>query len=245
MKENKYDNELFFKKYGEMERSKKGLAGAGEWHELQKLMPDFHGKTVLDLGCGYGWHCKYAAENGARHVTGTDISGKMLQVAVRQNGGDRIEYRTAAMEDLTFPEETFDVVLSSLAFHYVQDFEPLVKNICMWLKTGGDFVFSVEHPVFTSSGPQDWYYDGDGNILHFPVDHYYYEVARDAVFLGEHVIKYQRTLTTYLNTLLENGFELLHVVEPKPPENMMDIPGMRDEMRRPMMLLVAARKKQP
>ena len=51
MKENKYDNELFFKKYGEMERSKKGLAGSGEWHELQKLMPDFHGKTVLDLGC--------------------------------------------------------------------------------------------------------------------------------------------------------------------------------------------------
>ena len=89
MKENKYDNELFFKKYGEMERSKKGLAGSGEWHELQKLMPDFHGKTVLDLGCGYGWHCKYAAENGARHVTGTDISGKMLQVAVRRNGGDR------------------------------------------------------------------------------------------------------------------------------------------------------------
>ncbi len=245
MKENKYDNELFFKKYGEMERSKKGLAGSGEWHELQKLMPDFHGKTVLDLGCGYGWHCKYAAENGARHVTGTDISGKMLQVAVRRNGGDRIEYRTAAMEDLTFPEETFDVILSSLAFHYVKDFEPLVKNICMWLKTGGDFVFSVEHPVFTSSGPQDWYYDGDGNILHFPVDNYYYEGARDAVFLGEHVIKYHRTLTTYLNTLLENGFELLHVVEPKPPENMMDIPGMKDEMRRPMMLLVAARKKQP
>lgn len=53
MKENKYDNESFFKKYSEMERSKKGLSSAGEWLELQKILPDFHSKRVLDLGCGY------------------------------------------------------------------------------------------------------------------------------------------------------------------------------------------------
>ena len=68
MKENKYDNELFFTKYSKMDRSKKGLSGAGEWSELQKILPDFKGKTVLDLGCGYGWHCKYAAEHGADFV---------------------------------------------------------------------------------------------------------------------------------------------------------------------------------
>ena len=54
MKENKYDNENFFIKYSQMERSKKGLQGAGEWHELKKILPDFQDKTVLDLGCGYG-----------------------------------------------------------------------------------------------------------------------------------------------------------------------------------------------
>ncbi len=243
MKENKYDNEIFFKKYSEMERSKKGLQGAGEWYELRKIFPDFKDKSVLDLGCGYGWHCKYAAENGAKLVIGTDISHKMLEVARQQNDDDRIEYRCAAMEDISFPAETFDVVLSSLAFHYVKDFEPLVANIYTWLKSGGEFVFSVEHPVFTAYGTQDWYYDKSGNIMHFPVDNYYYEGTRDAVFLGEHVIKYHRTLTTYLNTLLQNGFELRHIVEPKPPEGMMDIAGMKDEMRRPMMLLVSARKK--
>ena len=40
-----------------------------------------------------------------------------------------------------------------------------------------------------------------------------------------------------------DGFELLRLVEPQPPEKMLDIEGMRDEMRRPMMLIVAARKK--
>ena len=52
--ENTYDRKEFFEKYSQMERSVKGLEGAGEWHELQKLLPDFSGKRVLDLGCGFG-----------------------------------------------------------------------------------------------------------------------------------------------------------------------------------------------
>ena len=71
-------------------------------------------------------------------------------------------------------------------------------------------------------------------------DRYYLEGKRDAIFLGEQVTKYHRTLTTYLDTLLRNGFQLQHVVEPRPPEHMIDIPGMKDELRRPMMLLVSA-----
>ena len=63
------------------------------------------------------------------------------------------------------------------------------------------------------------------------------------MFLEEKVTKYHRTLTTYLNTLLSNGFIINHIVEPQPPEYMMDIPGMQDEMRRPMMLIVSANKK--
>ena len=98
------------------------------------------------------------------------------------------------------------------------------------------------HPVFTAQGTQDWYYGPDGEILHFPVDNYYYEGRREAVFLGEKVTKYHRTLTTYVNTLLEEGFSVRRLVEPQPPENMLGLPGMKDEMRRPMMLLVSARR---
>ena len=86
------------------------------------------------------------------------------------------------------------------------------------------------------------YYDENGNIKHFPVDNYFYEGKRKAIFLKEPVIKYHRTLTTYLNTLLKNDFELQHIIEPQPPKEMMNLLGMKDEMRRPM-LLIAARKK--
>lgn len=242
MKENKYDQEVFFQKYSGMLRSQMGLAGAGEWRELQKLLPDFAGKRVLDLGCGYGWHCRYALEQGAASVLGTDLSEKMLEQARARNSGDGIIYRRAAMEDLDFPAGSFDVALSSLAFHYVRDFTPLAENIFCWLTDGGAFVFSVEHPVFTAQGSQEWFYGENGEIMHFPVDNYYIEGVRDAVFLGERVKKYHRTLTTYLDTLLRSGFRLERVVEPPPPEDMLDLPGVRDELRRPMMLLVSARK---
>ena len=242
MKENKYDNEQFFEKYSRMLRSQKGLEGAGEWSELQRILPDFRGKSVLDLGCGYGWHCKYAADHGASSVLGTDISRKMLDKARRINSAPPIEYRCAAMEDLQFADSSFDIVLSSLAFHYVRDFEPLVAHIARWVRPGGNFVFSVEHPVFTAYGSQDWYYDENGKILHFPVDNYYYEGQRTAHFLGEEVIKYHRTLTTYLMGLLQNSFAITAVAEPMPPQEMWDIPGMKDEMRRPMMLIIRAVK---
>lgn len=136
MRENKYDNPIFFQKYSEMARSQQGLAGAGEWTQLQKMLPDFTGMSVLDLGCGYGWHCKYAAEHGAAYVLGTDISQKMLETAAQCNGGPNIEYRQAAMEDLKCSEASFDCVLSSLAFHYISDFAALVQRINRWLKPG-------------------------------------------------------------------------------------------------------------
>ncbi len=243
MKENKYDDPVFFEKYSQMGRSQKGLSGAGEWEDLQKILPDFAGKAVLDLGCGYGRHCIYAAEHGAAHVTGVDLSQKMLEVARNKTQFPQVEYIQGAIEDVTLPESTFDTVFSSLTIHYLKSFEDFVEKVYGWLRPGGDFVFSVEHPVFTAYGSQDWYRDESGEILHFPVDRYFYEGERKADFLGESVVKYHRTLTTYLDNLLTHGFSLRRVVEPKPPQSMMDIPGMADELRRPMMLLVAAQKR--
>ena len=117
MKENRYDDEKFFKKYGEMNRSIYGLQGAGEWHDMQKLLPDFCDKKVLDLGCGYGWYCQYAIEHQAQYVLGIDISKRMLEIAKQKHSHERIEYRQMAMEDLKLDSESFDVILSSLAFH--------------------------------------------------------------------------------------------------------------------------------
>lgn len=244
MKENKYDDEVFFTRYSEMSRSVNGLKGAGEWHALRKMFPGFRGKRVLDLGCGYGWHCEYAVEQGAKAVLGIDLSEKMIAVAKERNVSSLIEYQCMAIEDFEFPPETYDVVISSLAFHYLESFVDICEKVNRCLVTNGTFVFSVEHPVFTAYGTQDWYYDANHSPLHWPVDNYFMEGKRKAIFLGEEVTKYHKTLTTYLNGLIRTGFEITGVVEPEPDKELFDvIPGMENELRRPMMLLVSAVKK--
>ncbi|WP_334330443.1 class I SAM-dependent methyltransferase [Companilactobacillus sp. HBUAS59699] len=237
---NIYDNEKFFEKYSQMNRSVKGLAGAGEWSTLRALLPDFSNKTVLDLGCGYGWHDRYAIDNGARRVYGVDMSEKMLAVAKEKTHSDRITYLHDDISKIVFEDNKFDVVISSLALHYIASFDEIVKRINKYLKPAGTFIFSVEHPIFTAQGSEEWNYNDDGQIKDFPVDNYFYEGKRESDFLGEKVVKYHKTLTTYLDGLLTNGFRIDRVVEPMPPKNMMDIPGMKDEMRRPMMLIVSA-----
>lgn len=244
MKENKYDQPLFFEKYSQMARSKDGLLAAGEWDTLKDLLPALEGTRMLDLGCGYGWHCIYAMEQGASSAVGIDISEKMLQVARNKTPYAQVEYQCVAMEDFTAAADSFDLVLSSLALHYIESFEQIAKMVAGVLKPGGSFVFSVEHPVFTAYGSQDWHYDENGAIMHFPVDNYYYEGVRTANFLGEPVTKYHKTLTTYLDGLLTNGFAIDRIVEPQPSTHLLEtVPGMKDEMRRPMMLIVSATKK--
>jgi len=243
MKENKYDNPQFFDQYSSMQRSIMGLQGAGEWHQLQKMLPAFAGRRVLDLGCGFGWHCIYAAEQGASFVLGTDISEKMLAVAREKTMSPVVEYKRMAIEDMDFPAGSFDVVISSLAFHYIESFGEVCARVNKCLTEGGDFIFSCEHPIFTAEGSQNWYTDENGKLLFWPVDNYFEEGKRIANFLGEEVVKYHRTVTGYMNALLDNGFCITGFSEPEPdPEMLKRYPEFKDELRRPMFMIISARK---
>ena len=240
---NVYDYAAFFEEYAKMERSQKGLAGAGEWHQLQPLFPDLAGKKVLDLGCGYGWHCKYAVECGAESALGIDLSEKMIAMANDRNYDSRITYQVCGLDAYAYPEKEYDLVVSNLVLHYIEDLREIYQKIYRTLKSGGVFLLNIEHPVFTSGGGQDWVYDGQGNALYWPVDQYFYPGVRQTRFLGQDVQKQHHTLTQILNGLLECGFCIETIEEAMPPQGMRDLPAMKDEMRRPMMLLVKAVKK--
>lgn len=243
MKQNKYDDQGFFDQYSQMARSVGGLDAAGEWPVLRKMLPDLQGKRVLDLGCGYGWHCRYAKEMGASSVIGVDLSDNMLERARELTGNSGIEYRRLAIEDFDFQEGQFDVILSSLALHYVESFELTCRKVHQSLAQGGAFVFSVEHPVFTARAEQDWHYGAEGERLHWPVDGYQDEGLREARFLGHDVVKYHRTVSTFMNNLIDAGFIITKVAEPQPTEEaLLQYPEMKDEDRRPIFLLIAAVK---
>lgn len=240
-----YDDEEFFNNYAQMPRSAAGLEAAGEWWQFSALLPeDMTGLDVLDVGCGYGWHCKYAVLRGARSVTGIDPSGKMLAEAARRNADERIEYRRCAVEDFDWPAAAFDLVISNLALHYVEELDGVYAGIFRALRPGGIFAMNIEHPVFTSGVNEDWHRSGSGKILHWPVDNYFYPGARDTLFAGCEVKKQHHTLSQILGGLLRAGFTLTAVEEARPsPEALRTLPEMADEMRRPMMLLVRAEKR--
>lgn len=240
MKQNKYDDELFFSAYKNMPRSTKGLKAAGEWYIFQTLLPKLRDKNVLDLGCGFGWHCRYAREQQANSVVGVDISEKMLQKARAMTNDSSISYINKPIEDIEFRQASFDVIWSSLTLHYVKDYQAICRKAYDYLQPGGAFIFSVEHPIFTSRAEQDWCYDNNGNRLHWPVDHYQTEGIRQTSFLTENVIKYHRTISSYINGLISTGFVIKTVKESIPSEDM--LPDMKDELRRPMFLLLSAEK---
>lgn len=240
--DNIYDNKAFYDAYAKMPRSKDGLKSAGEWHQLQPLFPPLQGKSVLDLGCGYGWHSKYAADQGAKSVLGIDLSERMIVEARQRNSAANIVYRVCGVEDYDYPENAYDLVISNLVLHYVADLDSVFGKVFQTLKMGGIFLFNIEHPVFTAGIHEDWLYDENGAPTAWPVDNYFYPGERQTLFLGQRVAKQHHTLTQILMGVINAGFKLEHVEEAQPSKEMLHIPGMKDELRRPMMLLVKAEK---
>jgi len=242
MTQNIYDNPEFFAGYSRLGRSVEGLEGAPEWPALSALLPELRGRKAVDLGCGFGWFCRWAREQGAAEVLGIDVSENMLVRARADTADAAITYLRADMERVELPEAAFDVAYSSLALHYIENLERLLANVHRALVPGGYLVFSAEHPIFTAPAHPGWMVDADGR-KRWPVDSYLCEGPRRTDWLAKGVIKQHRTLGTYLNLLLWLGFALTHVEEWGPTDEQIAArPCLAEERQRPMFLLVAARR---
>lgn len=242
MTQNIYDDPDFFAGYSQLGRSVDGLAGAAEWPALQAMLPELTGLSVLDLGCGFGWFCRFARAAGAAHVVGVDVSAKMLERARRDTQHDAIAYELGDLESYAPPEAAFDLVYSSLALHYVVGLDALFQRIHRALKSGGGFVFSVEHPIYTAPSAPGWSKDASGRRI-WPLDQYLVEGPRRTNWLADGVIKQHRLIGTYVGLLLQAGFSVRHLEEWRPSAAQIAArPEMSEELDRPMFLLFRAAK---
>ena len=240
MTQNIYDDPEFFAGYSRLPRSREGLAGAPEWPVLRALLPPLRGTRVVDLGCGFGWFCRWARSEGAARVLGLDVSENMLARARATTPDQAIGYRRADLETLDLEPAAFDLAYSSLALHYVDRLAALLRQVGRALAPGGSLVFSVEHPVFTAPTRPEWSTDAAGRRT-WPLDAYLDQGPRSTDWLTHGVIKHHRTLATYLNLLIDNGFVLTHIEEWGPtPEQVDAQPSLADERQRPPFLLIAA-----
>ncbi|HTV44720.1 MAG TPA: class I SAM-dependent methyltransferase [Stellaceae bacterium] len=240
--QNIYDDAGFFAGYCRLARSVEGLAGAPEWPALQALLPDLRGASVLDLGCGFGWFCRWARREGAADVLGVDVSENMLARARADTADPAIRYVRADLEDFEPPGMQFHLVYSSLALHYLENLAALIGRVARLLVPGGNLVFSVEHPIFTAPTNPGWSEAAAGHRS-WPVDAYLDEGPRRTNWLVTGVVKQHRTIATYLNLLIGCGLVLRHVAEWGPSAEQIAVhPEWADERRRPPFLLVAARR---
>ncbi len=135
-KQNIYDNDLFYENFEKIRSKEINFNDIIETPIILGMIPELYKKKVLDIGCGMGQHALQYSKKGALSVLGIDISEKMLAYARKNNAASNIEYRRLAFEELDDLEEKFDVITSSLAFDYVENFATvykgnIIKNLIM------------------------------------------------------------------------------------------------------------------
>ena len=215
MKQNIYDDPDFFKGYVALrDDPAHGFNDALEKPAFRALLPDLKGVKMLDIGCGFGVDCQWYVEQGAEKVLGIDISEKMIALARERNSHEQIDYQVIAAEDLDTCSLEFDLVVSSLGFHYVEDFEGLIGNISQILKPGGQLVFSQEHPLTTCVRMENsWVKDELGKKIAWMLEDYGIEGKRSHRWMDKEVVIYHRNFSTLINGLLRHGFEITGVRE--------------------------------
>lgn len=244
--QNVYDNPEFFAGYQRLRETRSGLNDVLEQPALHPMLPSsLKGIRILDIGCGFGDFARKAISLGARSVTAIDVSDSMLQEAVRRTRSSDVHYLRMSIEEMDLGEQTFELAVSSLALHYVQDYPAALERISNALEPNGNFIFSVEHPICTALEEQRWILDEAQRPLYWPVDNYRNEGVRNTRWFVENVIKYHRTVETYVRGLLEARFSLEGLAEPEPlPEAVLLNPELDLHRRRPPFLLISARKRQ-
>lgn len=243
--QNIYDNEKFFDEYKALRERKDNHNELLEQPTIKKLLPDFTGKTVLDLGCGYGWNCIDFINRGADRVVGIDISKKMLEIARKDASHEKIKYINMSMTDISNLNEKFDFIYSSLAIHYVEDFESLAKDMYEILNVDGYLLFSQEHPLTTATIDDKGHFNKNlkGKYISYTFSNYNEPGVRKSNWFVGGVVKYHRTFSDIINTLTKAGFAIEHIVEPTPDDRAINFnPKMRKEFIKPTFLIIRARK---
>lgn len=240
MSEALYDRPGLFAAYRDMREQEGRLNEIVEQPALRSVLPDPRGRTAVDLGCGAGAMCRWLVEQGAADVTGIDASERMLSEARKLPGPT---YLKADLDNLVLPPERFDLVLSSLALHYVSPIDKLVRQIAGALRPSGSFVFSIEHPIMTCN-TREWATGPDGSRQHWPVDRYGDEGRRIISWLGfDDIPRIHRPLARYIAVILDAGLILRTLLEPTPSaEAVARWPRLADQTRRPPFLIIRADK---
>jgi len=168
------------------------------------LVGDVRGKEILELGCSTGFYTNELTKMGA-NVLGVDGSKEMLAYAKEIN--PTLNFKCFDLNDTLDLPKRFDIVFASLVVHYIKDLRKLYSELYSLLKPSGKIIISTHNPV--------------NEYLRLSDDYLKIEYVEDTWKFGEKLYKmnyYTRSIQETLMPLIENGFELSKVLEPKPKD---------------------------
>lgn len=208
---------------------------------LFNLLGEVRGQTILDAGCGEGYLSRMLAHQGA-NVTGVDFSATMLEMAESRTSPELdVCYYHGNCESLPFLQAAkFDVVVSNMVIQDLPDYKSAIAEAYRLIKPGGAYIFSILHPCFVAP-VGEWVKEG-GQKQYWKVDRYFDGGRFEQRSLYK-TFFYHRTLSSYVTTILQNGFKLEALVEPSPNlDKLQQYPRLEDGLRIPDFLIFKARK---
>ncbi len=208
-----YDQSDFFTNYMKRRNREDSPNNAIEGPIMSELVGNIQDKTILDLGCGDASFGKELLQLGARHYTGVEGSEQMVEAARSNLLELDATMHNETMESFQYPNESYDLVTSRFAIHYVSDFDLLFQNIYQTLKKDGRFVFSIQHPLTTLSFISKQTGDKRGSWI---VDDYFRDGERKEPWINKVVVKYHRTIEQYFTALRQAGFTVQDLREGTP-----------------------------
>jgi SAM-dependent methyltransferase len=221
------------------------------------MLPDVRGLSGLDIGCGEGHNTRLLARRGAR-VTAIDISRAFLAHA-RQSELQRplgINYHLASAVELPFAAHAFDFATAFMSFMDIPEVDRVFAEAQRVLKPGSFVQFSITHPCFDT--PQrrhvrdeqgeayavevgGYFRDSDGQL-----DEWIFGAAPPEETEGLPKFKiprFTRTISQWLNLLVDTGFLLERAGEPRPSdETVQAYPGLQDAQVAACFLHIRVRK---
>ncbi len=235
-----YDDNDVFNTYMQRRQRAESPNDTIEKPIMMELIGTVQGKRILDLGCGDAAFGRESLANGCASYLGIEGSHNMVDVARETLAGTKGEVIQNTLENWDYPTGAFDLVVSRLVLHYIDDVHALFANIHRALVNNGQFIFSAEHPVITSSDKgwqagtqrQDWV-----------VDHYFDTGERITNWMGGNVRKYHRTIEDYFSTAQRAGFTIEDLREGQPQrEYFLTDDTYQRRKRIPLFLMMALRK---
>ena len=235
-----YDDNAIFDTYMARRRRSDNPNDTLEKPLISEMVGELTDRRILDLGCGDAAFGREALANGCRTYLGVDGSRNMVEAARQNLAGTTGEVLHASVETWECPAEAFELVVSRLLLHYIEDVDAVLKRVHCTLVAGGRFVFSVEHPVITSCG-RGW--QGKGPRQDWIVDDYFNTGRRVTSWLGGQVVKYHHTVEHYYVGLQRTGFVVESVRESEPQREWFeDDDTYQRRQRIPLFLAMAGRK---